>query len=103
MEGFVGNFKSTVSSNGNENALEHGIAIIATGANEFKPSEYSYGEDPRVLTQLELDKNSLKRIPPLKITTAVFIQCVGSREPDRPYCSRVCCTHAIDNAIDLKE
>jgi heterodisulfide reductase subunit A len=42
--------------------------------------------------------------PSLKaIQTAVFIQCVGSREPERPYCSRVCCTHSMESAIHLKK
>ena len=35
--------------------------------------------------------------------TAVFIQCVGSREPDRPYCSKVCCTHSVESALELKK
>jgi heterodisulfide reductase subunit A len=77
---------------------------MATGASPLKPAEYSYGEDPRILTSLELDRKFLDKDPALeKINTAVFIQCVGSREPERPYCSRVCCTHAIDNALQLKK
>ena len=104
VDGFVGNFKSTISSNGKNDVLEHGIAIIATGAGAFKPTEYSYGKDPRILTSLELDKKFMEKDPSLKkIDSAVFIQCVGSREPDRLYCSRVCCTHSIDNAIELKK
>ncbi|MGD9281357.1 MAG: 4Fe-4S binding protein, partial [Desulfobacterales bacterium] len=66
--------------------------------------EYNYGQDPRILTSLELDRKFLDKDPALKkINTAVFIQCVGSREPERPYCSRVCCTHSIDNALQLKK
>ena len=104
VEGFVGNFKTTLSSSGKEETFEHGVAVIATGANEYQPDEYLYGEDPRVLTHLELDKKFMENDPSLKeIQTAVFIQCVGSREPERPYCSRVCCTHAIESAIHLKE
>ena len=68
------------------------------------PNEYLYGEDDRVLTHLELDQKLLDDDPLLKgIDTAVFIQCVGSREPQRPYCSRLCCTHAIESALHLKE
>ena len=104
VEGFVGNFKSTLSSNGTPEVLEHGVAIIATGATGLKPSEYLYGEDPRVMTSLELDRRFIDKDASLeKINSAVFIQCVGSREPDRPYCSRVCCTHSIDNALVLKK
>ena len=104
VEGFVGNFKTTLSSNGKDEVVEHGIALIATGAAEFKPDEYLYGKDPRVLTHLELDQKLMGNDPSLKdAKTAVFIQCVGSREPERPYCSRVCCTHSIENALHLKE
>jgi heterodisulfide reductase subunit A len=104
VEGFVGNFKTALSSGGKEKTVEHGIAVIATGADEFKPDEYLYGEDPRVLTHLELDQKFISNGLSLKdIKTAVFIQCVGSREPKRPYCSRVCCTHSIESALHLKE
>jgi len=104
VDGFVGNFEATLSSNGTEESLEHGVAVIATGASPLKTAEYSYGEDPRILTSLELDRKFIDKDPGLKkINTAVFIQCVGSREPERPYCSRVCCTHSIDNALQLKK
>ncbi len=104
VEGFVGNFKTTLISNGKENVVEHGVAVIATGAEEFKPDEYLYTEDSRVVTHLELDRRFIDNDPSLKeIKTAVFIQCVGSREPGRPYCSRVCCTHSIESALYLKE
>ena len=103
VEGFVGNFETTLSSNGNEENLEHGVAIMATGASPFQPSEYAYGQDDRIITALELDRKFIEEDPSLNdLSTAVFIQCVGSREPDRMYCSRVCCTHAVDNALALK-
>ncbi|MDM8526060.1 FAD-dependent oxidoreductase [Desulfococcaceae bacterium HSG8] len=104
MEGFVGNFKSTVSANGEPEVIEHGVAVMATGAAPLETDEYGYGKDPRILSTLELDKKLIENDPSLKsVNTAAFIQCVGSREPDRPYCSRVCCTHSIDNALHLKE
>jgi heterodisulfide reductase subunit A len=104
VDGFVGSFKSTLSVEGREEVLEHGVAIIATGGSPFTPDEYAYGTDPRILTSLELDRRIMEKDPALrKVNSAVFIQCVGSREPHRPYCSRVCCTHSVDNAIHLKE
>jgi heterodisulfide reductase subunit A len=104
VEGFVGNFLTTLSSNGNQEELEHGVAIMATGASALKPDEYSYGKDPRILTALELDHKFMQNDKTLKdLNTAVFIQCVGSREPERMYCSRVCCTHSVDNALQLKK
>lgn len=104
VEGFVGNFKTTLVSKAGKDTVEHGIAVIATGASEYKPSEYLYGKDPRIVTHLELDERFKKDDPALKeLKTAVFIQCVGSREPERPYCSRVCCTHSVESALHLKE
>jgi heterodisulfide reductase subunit A len=102
--GFLGNFTTTISQNGNEQAVSHGAVIIAVGAGEHKPGEYLYGEDDRVLTHLELDaalRDRDKKV--IEANTAVFIQCVGSREPERPYCSKVCCTHSINSALALKE
>lgn len=104
VDGFVGNFKSTLSADGQEESLDHGVAILATGASELKPDEYGYGSDPRILTGLELDKKFMDNDPVLDAAdSAVFIQCVGSREPERMYCSRVCCTHSVHSALKLKE
>jgi heterodisulfide reductase subunit A len=103
VDGFVGNFRSTIASGTMEGNIEHGIAVIATGAEELKPTEYLYGKDPRVLTHQELDRRLIGGDPTLKnMQTVVFIQCVGSREPQRPYCSRVCCTHSVESAMKLK-
>ena len=104
VEGFVGNFNTTVSTGTAEATIRHGVAILATGARESKPSEYLYGEHPAVVTHLEMDE--LFRQNDLRIKRAddvVFIQCVGSRNDERPYCSKVCCTHAIQNALELKK
>jgi heterodisulfide reductase subunit A len=80
------------------------VAIIATGAEEFKPDQYLYGEDPRVVTGLELDRKFIDDHLQLhEIHTAAFIQCLGSRIKERPYCSKVCCTHSVKNALKLKE
>jgi len=104
VEGFVGNFKATLNNEAGEQELEHGVAIMATGASALEPSEYEYGNDPRIITALDLDKKFMADDPALKdLKTAVFIQCVGSRDQDRPYCSRICCTHSVDNALELKK
>ena len=104
VDGFVGNFTSKLKKGGSTKTLEHGVAVIATGAHGYSPDEYCYGKDDRVITSLDLDKKFMEKDPALtSLQTAVFIQCVGSREPERPYCSRVCCTHSIDNALDLKK
>jgi heterodisulfide reductase subunit A len=103
-DGFVGNFKTTIEQGGKESALEHGVTIIASGASELKPSQYRYGTDPRVITGLELDEKFIRNDTSLKdVRSTLFIQCVGSRIEERPYCSKVCCTHSIRNALNLKE
>jgi heterodisulfide reductase subunit A len=107
VEGFVGNFKSTLTSNGGGNqtqTIEHGVAVLATGAIPLMPEEYSYGKDSRILTSLELDRKFIDDDASLKeVQSAIFIQCVGSRNQERPYCSRVCCTHSVHNALELKK
>jgi heterodisulfide reductase subunit A len=103
VDGFVGNFETHVSKNGADETLKHGITIISTGASELKPEVHLYGDDDRVITGIELDKKILNEDEGLNTTrTAVFIQCVGSRIPERPYCSKVCCTQSIRNALKLK-
>ncbi len=103
VQGFVGNFDTTIDGPAPAK-IRHGAAIIAVGGEEYKPAEYLYGQDSRVVTSLELDRQIMDKTDLVeKAETAVFIQCVGSREPDRPYCSRVCCSHSISSAIHLKE
>ncbi|MFH1060587.1 MAG: FAD-dependent oxidoreductase [Pseudomonadota bacterium] len=104
VTGFVGNFKTTLNSDAGQEVIEHGVTIIATGAAEYQPHEYLYGSHPAVKTHLELDAAIMAgEIDPQKTNTAVFIQCVGSREPEHPYCSKVCCTHSVESALWLKE
>jgi len=104
VQGFVGNFHTVLEVAGKRTEVDHGVAIIAVGAHSHKPNEYLYGQDPRIFLNLDLDQAIRERRPALKdAQSAVFIQCVGSREPERPYCSRVCCSHSIENALRLKE
>ena len=104
VDGFVGNFTTTIIADGEEKTITHGVTIIATGASELTPDEYIYGKDPRVLTSLELDELFKEKDKVLKdVGTCVFIQCVGSRIPGRPYCSKVCCTHSVVSALALKD
>jgi heterodisulfide reductase subunit A-like polyferredoxin len=103
-EGFVGNFRTTAKTGEETEVIEHGATIIATGGHQLKPSEYHFGEHPNILTSLDLNRTIQTDPERLKrINAAVFIQCVGSREPERPYCSKVCCTQSIKNAVSLKE
>ena len=103
VSGFVGNFSTTVDKGSEALSIDHGATVLATGAKELEPEEHLYGQDSRVKTSLELDRMFQTDDPALqKARSAVFIQCVGSREPERPYCSRICCTHSVQSALELK-
>ena len=104
--GYVGNFTTEIMRYRGRfiERIDHGVTIIATGAQEYKPDEYLYGRDPRVLTQLEMEGEIAKETPDVvNCDNLVMIQCVGSRNGEHPYCSRVCCNEAIKNALKLKE
>jgi heterodisulfide reductase subunit A len=101
VSGFVGNFKSRIICKGAETEVEHGIAIVATGAVEYKPTEYLYGKDSRVMTQHELEEKIAR--DEFRAKNVVMIQCVGARTKERPNCARICCGQAIKNALKIKE
>ena len=99
-----GNFVTKVTSERGRTEIEHGATVIAVGAEEYKPSEYLYGEDERVVTHLELGTLIAQKDEAVaQARSVVMIQCVGCRNEDRNYCSRVCCTQAVKNALKLKE
>jgi heterodisulfide reductase subunit A-like polyferredoxin len=105
--GSLGNFVSTIAASGEGEKsipVEHGVTIIATGGREDKPSLYLYGEHPDVLTHLEMDQALAENDPRLDAVKSVaFIQCVGSRDENRPYCSKICCTHSLKSALTVKQ
>ena len=134
VKGSLGNFESKVSIDrpdivgtgprsavaergGNQTVVDvkHGVVIVATGADSFKPKEYLYQQDDRVLLNEELEERIAanqfwESIPPALLAgrageekSVAFIQCVGSRNPERPYCSRTCCAETIKHALQLKE
>ncbi len=102
--GYVGNFVTTIESEGRTKVVEHGATVLATGAAEYRPSEYRYGEDERVVTQLDLEGRIADGDGAVAgAQTVVMIQCVGCRNEDNTYCARVCCSQAIKNALALKD
>jgi heterodisulfide reductase subunit A len=104
VSGYVGNFVTTVKSDRGTQSIKHGAAVVATGAEQYTPTEYLYGEDEKVLTQLELEEKIVQEDEALLGSESlVMIQCVGCRNQDRNYCARICCGHAIKNSLKLKE
>jgi heterodisulfide reductase subunit A-like polyferredoxin len=107
IQGYIGNYQTKLKLAGRdyEPEVEHGVVIVATGAREARPKEYLYGEDDRVITQLELEQRiaGADATKLARLKNLVMIQCVGSRDEERPYCSRVCCQDAVKNALKLKE
>ena len=103
IDGFVGNFRTRVKTGDDVKELSHGVIIVATGAEEYQPVEFLHGQDKRVTTQMDLEKQMVLQPESLtSLRNVVMIQCVGSRNDERPYCSRICCSEAIKNALRLK-
>ena len=108
VEGAIGAFATKVRTRAGVEEIRHGVAVVATGAEEYRPTEYLYGRDPGVMTQRELERRlaapgSFRAADGEAPRTVVMIQCVGSRDEERPYCSRICCSEAIKNALRIKE
>ena len=102
--GYVGNFFTKVKSERGASDIKHGATVIAVGAEAYKPTEYLYGEDDRVMTNLELEDRIIKGEESLiGAQNLVMIQCVGCRQEDRNYCARICCNQSIKNALKLKK
>jgi len=104
FSGFKGNFTTEVLVGPGmyERKIDHGVVIMATGAGEYKPQEFLYGQDKRVKTQIELSQQ-ISQNGAADLNRVVMIQCVGSRNEANPNCSRVCCQSAIKNALMIKK
>jgi heterodisulfide reductase subunit A len=102
VSGYVGNFATTLSDA--EDPIRHGVAILATGAEEVEPASYGFGETARVVTLRTFEKRlAAGDVGLRKARSVVMIQCVESRDEKRPYCSRVCCSASVKNALRFKE
>jgi len=110
ISGFVGNFSSTVKVSGNkgevEHTIDHGVIILATGGKEHVPAKV-LGQEPvkskQIITQKELEKRLNGKAKNRAPKSVVMVQCAGSRGDDLGYCSKVCCNHAVKNALHIKE
>jgi heterodisulfide reductase subunit A len=106
--GFVGNFKTVIVRGPAEDKvreeLAHGIIVLATGANAFRPDEYLFGRNENVVLQHELERRlATGEFRPADTDTVALIQCVGSRDDTHSYCSSICCSMAIKNTLKIKE
>lgn len=102
--GYIGNFVTRVHCDRGPMEIRHGAVVIASGAEEYRPEEYLYGRNERVLTQLELEQRICEDNEDVILAQSlVMIQCVGCRNEERNYCARICCSQAIKNALKLKE
>jgi len=105
LSGYTGHYVSTVRSRTDDShsELQHGAVIVATGAREHIPHEYLYGHHLNVITQRQLEERLTHPVSVFRLPDSiVMIQCVGSRDETHPYCSRVCCTQALKNALVIK-
>jgi heterodisulfide reductase subunit A-like polyferredoxin len=105
FHGFIGNFSSVVrESDGKRTPIDHGVVMVATGAQEQRPELYGLGSSQKVVTQMDLERRLAENDPALTEAKSVgMILCAGSLDENKPYCSRTCCLQAIKNAIRLKE
>ncbi|MCX7856420.1 MAG: CoB--CoM heterodisulfide reductase iron-sulfur subunit A family protein [Deltaproteobacteria bacterium] len=104
VTGYVGNFSTRIRTRDGISTIKHGVAIVAVGAEEYKPKEYMYGKNNFVVTNFEFEELLAREDERIKnVGTIVMIQCVGSRNEERNYCSRICCNHSVKNALKLKE
>jgi len=103
--GEVGDFYTTIENiDGDAQTIQHGVTILATGGDEAPPDGYGYGDHTAVLTQKELEMRLKKDdLDVGALNTLVMIQCVGSRQEPRNYCSRVCCPTSLKQALRMKK
>ncbi len=105
FSGYKGNFTTEVLVGPGmyERKINHGATIVATGAQEYRPREFLYGEHEGVMTLLELGQKISQRYEVAKWKRVAMIQCVGSRNAENPNCSRICCQGAVKYALQLKD
>jgi heterodisulfide reductase subunit A len=105
IDGYIGNFRSSLLIGKKKERVEfdHGVVVVATGAKEYQPKEYLFGQNDMVILQSELERRLNESDEIKNKKSIVMIQCVGSRNEEHPYCSKMCCAEAIKNALVAKE
>jgi len=104
VAGYLGNFETTVKTEGRIKKIKHGASVLAIGADVYQPTEYLYGQNENVFTHIDLGGEIARgNETVLNAESLVMIQCVGCRNEDRNYCSRVCCGDAVKTSLKLKK
>ncbi|MDR0654439.1 MAG: FAD-dependent oxidoreductase [Synergistaceae bacterium] len=103
VEGYVGNFRTTMETGRGSEEVTHGVIVVAVGAGETVPEGYGFGANKSVITHMDMERSLANSALAGDVRDIVMIQCVGSRDEKRAYCSRVCCAQALRNAISAKE
>ena len=106
VDGYIGKFNSTIATPEGIIEIDHGVIVVATGCVEYEPhrGEYMFGKDARVITQKELERRIFENPGSLEdVHNVAMVQCVGSRNDEHPYCSKICCGVAVKNALALKK
>ena len=102
--GYVGNFITKIKSDRGISEIKHGAAVIAIGSDLYTPTEYLYGQDERVITNLDLEERIHNDDDSVTAAQSiVMIQCVGCRNEERNYCSRICCSQSVKHALNLRK
>lgn len=101
VSGYIGNFTTFINRPNGTEALEHGVTVLAAGGTPYMPRQYLYSKSQNVITQFELEETLSERTGTDALDKLVMIQCVGSRGQDLEYCSKICCTQAVKNALKI--
>jgi heterodisulfide reductase subunit A len=112
--GSFGNYQATIAVHGERLetiTVDVGSIVVATGFDTYEPAagEFGYGT-VGVVTLPEFKKMVDESAGSLEyngrpVKTIAYIYCVGSRQGDdveggHSYCSRYCCTAAVDAALE---
>lgn len=112
-EGGPGVFEISIKQNGDTAEHRCGAIVMAAGWKPFDPDKLDkklgFGASPDVLTNVMFEEKysggEVSRPSDGKAAAKVaFLQCAGSRDPKYlPYCSTVCCTTSLKQAVRIKE
>jgi heterodisulfide reductase subunit A-like polyferredoxin len=103
VDGFIGQFQITLRNKTEEKPVKCGAIIVATGAMPADTQDFQCGQYPQIMSQSELEKQLHGRTFATGGRNIVMIQCAGSRNEERAYCSRICCSMAVKNALQIKK